>query len=88
MKIVTKETVETIQEVTLPHYRSIPSGQFLYKIISETECLEIWSKVSDSPKIGITFPSQAFLIDGHFEITKEDFNKAYVETLEILNSKL
>lgn len=88
MKIITKHTVEKEHEITLPHYRSIPSRQFYYKIISDTECLMVWSKESSEPLIGINFPSQAFLIDGNFEVAKEEFDKAYNESLEILNSKL
>lgn len=88
MKIITKHTVENEHEITLPHYRSTASGQFFYKIISDTECLMVWSKESSEPRIGMSFPSQAFLISDNFEVTKDEFNKAYNEALEILNSKI
>lgn len=39
MKFKTSHTIEQEHELELPHYRTIPNGQYFYKVISEKECL-------------------------------------------------
>lgn len=84
MKIKTSHTVTQEHEIKLPHYRSVPSGNYFYKVITENECIAV--KVGSGPCCGIevSYTSQAFLLDGNFETTKEAFDEAFKKQFDRL----
>ena len=84
MKITITKTVEETYELELPAYRK--NICYYYKIISETEALQVCFGEYSSKQISQSYTSSALSLAKEIG-TKEEFDAKYDEVMAILNDK-
>lgn len=72
-------------EVNIPSYRRF-NDQYYYYIYSETNCIQV--QKASTAAISDTYISLAFLHEGMIDCSKEEFENAFNETLNVIKEKL
>ena len=80
-----KIKVEKFIKVEIPSYRRF-KDQYYYYVYSEKYCIQV-QKLSTAA-ISDTFIALAFLHEGTTDCSKEEFDNAFNETLNVIKEKL
>jgi len=84
MKITITKTVEETHELELPAYRK--NICYYYKIISETEAIQVCFGEHSKKQISESYTSSALSLAPEIG-TKEEFDAKYDEIMQLLNDK-